>query len=251
MVYSTCSIHELENESVVQKALQETKDIYKLGEALPDLPNRGHNVFDGAEKCLRLSPKEDLCNGFFVACFDRISSEKFVPLSRSGRDQDNQVQTQEKDDNHSESGLNTDEDNGDRKFEDPSVGGEKKKKKKKKKKQHLEREPEVMASEDSETTSIQEAKKIPDGALSMVGETKKKKRKHSLESEVMSPKVPLVDSVTDTDEHLSVLQGNGDDSQGPSDKKPKLEGYNASGSHSKQKNAKKNKKKKHRKCLTT
>ena len=75
VVYSTCSIHKEENEMVVKRLLEtpEVAEKWKLGNALPNWPRRGFKeVFDGAEKCVRVNPKEDGGIGFFAACFDRI-----------------------------------------------------------------------------------------------------------------------------------------------------------------------------------
>ena len=43
---------------------------YSLVEIIPDLPGRGEGQF---AKCIRMSPENDLTNGFFVACFQRTS----------------------------------------------------------------------------------------------------------------------------------------------------------------------------------
>jgi 25S rRNA (cytosine2278-C5)-methyltransferase len=70
IVYSTCSIHQQENEDVVFKALQSNTQ-WKLSPAFPDWKRRGNQVFPGSENCLRASPEEDNTLGFFVACFER------------------------------------------------------------------------------------------------------------------------------------------------------------------------------------
>jgi len=79
VVYSTCSVHRTENESVVARVLRARGDDWRLVAALPEFPSRGVIVaeeeeereFLEAEKCVRLGPTESLTNGFFVACFER------------------------------------------------------------------------------------------------------------------------------------------------------------------------------------
>ncbi|XP_068759365.1 28S rRNA (cytosine-C(5))-methyltransferase-like isoform X1 [Montipora capricornis] len=71
VVYSTCSVHQEENEDVVQAALKANSDSFTLEHCLPSWTHRGKAVFQGAEKCIRASPTEDYTNGFFVALFVR------------------------------------------------------------------------------------------------------------------------------------------------------------------------------------
>lgn len=90
VVYSTCSIHQEENEDVVEAALKANNDRFTLEHCLPSWTHRGKNVFQGAEKCVRASPDEDSTNGFFVALFARKTSEsgnteKLHKDSRKGR----------------------------------------------------------------------------------------------------------------------------------------------------------------------
>ncbi|XP_069470880.1 28S rRNA (cytosine-C(5))-methyltransferase isoform X2 [Ambystoma mexicanum] len=70
LVYSTCSVHQVENEDVVRETLLENS-AFRLVKALPSWPQRGMPVFPGAECCLRASPTETLTNGFFVAMLER------------------------------------------------------------------------------------------------------------------------------------------------------------------------------------
>ncbi|XP_042333308.1 28S rRNA (cytosine-C(5))-methyltransferase [Sceloporus undulatus] len=84
LVYSTCSIHQEENEEVVRDVLEQRGKDFQLVEALPSWSPRGVDVFPGAKCCLRASPKETLTNGFFVAVLERRhvgdKEESFPPL---------------------------------------------------------------------------------------------------------------------------------------------------------------------------
>ena len=75
VVYSTCSVHPVEDELVVLAALRD-KTVraagWRLAHALPQWPCRGLPLLPGAEadKLLRAGP-EWQTNGFFVARFER------------------------------------------------------------------------------------------------------------------------------------------------------------------------------------
>ncbi|KAJ6655682.1 hypothetical protein lerEdw1_004735 [Lerista edwardsae] len=71
LVYSTCSVHQEENEDVVRDVLQQAGEDFRLVEVLPSWPHRGLTTFMEAKCCLRASPKETLTNGFFVAVLER------------------------------------------------------------------------------------------------------------------------------------------------------------------------------------
>lgn len=73
VVYSTCSIHEEENEYVVHEALKAFSGAFKLIPAMPEWSHRGSEKFEFGKLCLRTDPKVHLTNGFFVAVFERIS----------------------------------------------------------------------------------------------------------------------------------------------------------------------------------
>ncbi|XP_044142978.1 28S rRNA (cytosine-C(5))-methyltransferase [Bufo gargarizans] len=75
VVYSTCSVHQQENEDVVKDILEQHPD-FRLVNVLPSWPARGLNTFPGSECCLRASLSETLTNGFFVALFQRKSPEE-------------------------------------------------------------------------------------------------------------------------------------------------------------------------------
>ncbi|XP_068126200.1 28S rRNA (cytosine-C(5))-methyltransferase [Hyperolius riggenbachi] len=75
VVYSTCSVHQQENEDVVRKILEQHPD-FRLVNALPSWPLRGMNAFPETNCCLRASLNETLTNGFFVALFQRKSKDQ-------------------------------------------------------------------------------------------------------------------------------------------------------------------------------
>ncbi|KAL4439080.1 hypothetical protein ABPG74_008855 [Tetrahymena malaccensis] len=70
--YSTCSIHQQENEDVVFKFLQENKS-FELVEACPQWKTRGFKTksLPDGNKCIRFNPFEDKSDGFFVALFQK------------------------------------------------------------------------------------------------------------------------------------------------------------------------------------
>ena len=67
VVYSTCSIHEKENEEVVQKILDEHDGKFKLVKILPNFPSRGRPLFPNADYCIRTDPNTDHTIGMFYS----------------------------------------------------------------------------------------------------------------------------------------------------------------------------------------
>lgn len=72
VVYSTCSIHERENEQVVMNILPLANERgFSLVDPFPSWKRRGHGLFDQAHKLIRTDALEDETDGFFVAVFER------------------------------------------------------------------------------------------------------------------------------------------------------------------------------------
>lgn len=68
VTYSTCSVHDAENEDVVRRVLEACEGRFVLERALPSWKHRGHVPF---EACVRVEPAVDGISGFFVALFVR------------------------------------------------------------------------------------------------------------------------------------------------------------------------------------
>ncbi|XP_073146702.1 25S rRNA (cytosine-C(5))-methyltransferase NSUN5 isoform X1 [Henckelia pumila] len=71
IVYSTCSIHQIENEDIISSVLHlASSHGFQLETVLPQWPRRGLPTFDGSEHLLRTDLVEDK-EGFFIALFVR------------------------------------------------------------------------------------------------------------------------------------------------------------------------------------
>lgn len=74
LVYSTCSVHERENEAVVAAVLPEAKRLgFHLVDPFPGWHRRGiAGSVEGAEMLVRVDPNHDETDGFFIAVFQRV-----------------------------------------------------------------------------------------------------------------------------------------------------------------------------------
>ncbi|GMR36895.1 hypothetical protein PMAYCL1PPCAC_07090, partial [Pristionchus mayeri] len=77
VVYSTCSVHETENELVVAELLKDVPHFRVVEGVLPEWKERGKETYEFGRHCLRADPSKTATNGFFVAVFERVEeSEK-------------------------------------------------------------------------------------------------------------------------------------------------------------------------------
>ncbi|XP_068251238.1 28S rRNA (cytosine-C(5))-methyltransferase [Palaemon carinicauda] len=74
VIYSTCSIHEEENEKVIEGMLSQYHkkfEIVNLATQLKGWKHFGHDTYSFGSKCLRTNVSVDRCTGFFIAKFVR------------------------------------------------------------------------------------------------------------------------------------------------------------------------------------
>lgn len=81
IVYSTCSIHDRENEIVMHNAQSLSNNEGKKYSFYPVFNQLNHNrgkvlgeAYKDCDKCVRFEATKDYCGGFFVGCFVRESS---------------------------------------------------------------------------------------------------------------------------------------------------------------------------------
>ncbi|XP_045161544.2 28S rRNA (cytosine-C(5))-methyltransferase-like [Mercenaria mercenaria] len=78
VVYSTCSIHDEENEMVVEEVYSQFCDKFEIESVMPAWKYRGKKIYKHGSQCLRMSYEDCQTNGFFVASFIKRSNELLV-----------------------------------------------------------------------------------------------------------------------------------------------------------------------------
>ncbi|XP_053389636.1 28S rRNA (cytosine-C(5))-methyltransferase-like [Mercenaria mercenaria] len=75
VVYSTCSIHDEENEMVVEEVYSQFCEKFEIESVMPEWKYRGKKIYKHGSQCLRMSYEDCQTNGFFVASFIKRSNE--------------------------------------------------------------------------------------------------------------------------------------------------------------------------------
>ncbi|KZC14239.1 Putative methyltransferase NSUN5 [Dufourea novaeangliae] len=88
VVYSTCSTNPEENEQVVDELLGDVQGAYHLASIKhifkDDWKNYSSKDYNCLDNCLYANPEVDLCNGFFVAVFERDLNVPLPEYKRKG-----------------------------------------------------------------------------------------------------------------------------------------------------------------------
>jgi len=177
IIYSTCSVYPEENEQVIDKALANLSSVYHLVSLKEMLQNKwinfSSNEYNCKNKCLYSRPNVDLCNGFFVAVFERNFNVP-LPVYKSGI-QDNV------------SLINSNMDKPDKK-----ISFKRKKRGKRKKKEEISLNEETSISEDTERGKLSKKRRLEHENVTQinVGEETTRNRDY-IESEQKDEKIKL------------------------------------------------------------
>ncbi|OAF69283.1 hypothetical protein A3Q56_02914 [Intoshia linei] len=74
ILYSTCSIYEEENEGVVDEVVKKSEN-FEIVKILPEIITRGNKKYAFSDKVVSMT-NNDMCNGFFVAMFEKKKEPK-------------------------------------------------------------------------------------------------------------------------------------------------------------------------------
>ena len=96
IVYSTCSVHEEENEKVVEWALKQCGGAFVVKTVFEKWTDRGVKSYEFGESVVRVSnANEDNLQGFFVACFERTGCSGSSTLNVSTKEMDHKEDGEE------------------------------------------------------------------------------------------------------------------------------------------------------------
>ncbi|XP_061193726.1 28S rRNA (cytosine-C(5))-methyltransferase-like [Saccostrea echinata] len=191
IVYSTCSVHEEENEQVCEEIYNRFKERFKIQKVMKDWPERGREGYQKSDHYLRACPDRTLTNGFFVAHFKRRKNKEKKTSEDSGMENENV-----------EEGYYNKEKFSDN---DNELDMDRKKKKKRKKEKK-----EVLEEERSEREKMKEDGKVrmEDGDVVKVRKSRKKKikGKGELTNDNENDKVKNIHKEESQREHLLAME---------------------------------------------
>ncbi|XP_033334799.2 nop2/Sun-like domain containing protein 5 [Megalopta genalis] len=109
VVYSTCSVNPEENEEVVDEVLGNTAGAYRLASMKNKFKTNWMNFsspkYNCSDNCLYADPEVDICNGFFVAVFERNFDVPLPEYKRKGSKTNTEQLTENSDTNADKTNL--------------------------------------------------------------------------------------------------------------------------------------------------
>jgi len=171
VVYSTCAVSEEENEEVVKEVMGQVEG-WRTVKVLEQWGRRG--LGEAGQDFIRADPSVDLCNGFFVAVFERLEGWEEFKIAENAnlnQDKDCEIKSKKKKKEKRDIGV---EDNGETLDGENELTLAKKDKKKKK------RDKKERNHESYEASSNTESKDSNDNDpnIDVLPSAKKKKQKH-------------------------------------------------------------------------